>query len=643
MADTITPLVARVRRRLRTQRSLELGGRGALWALGLGAPLLLAFRLSGHPAALISLVGLLALPVVGVLWGALHAVAPQAAAQRIDQAHRTHDLIASACGFAALDGAEQTPFMRACIAEARRVAPSLDPRRAVGLHAPAEWPWLLGLTLLLALVGRVRLPESTPPPITPPPRPAALVAADDLDAFADELRALDAEDDQAELLRQTARELDALIEQLAARELDRIEALEKLQRLEAGLRDGLGGDAEQLREALAELARALGKAPVTDSLAEALQKAQPAAAQQELQRLAQRVRNGELERPEAKSLREGLERASKAPDDRSREKVEQARKELDRLLKKQAEAEQAGTPPEPRSLLDKKKRELDRLERDAARAEQRKRELDRLRRELDQAARELGQQRSQEGAGAMDQAAQELQRMAGQQRSQDKAGQLSRTLSQLREMIERGTRESEMQGQQAQQGTKSQAPGGAQPKPGQGQGDAPGQDQPLDLQRFSQDARGAKPSDGEGGAPKPGGTPGQPGAGGKGQSPAQALVPSGDEPAEVLLRMEQEEAQAQGGQAAGQGGTPGQDGDTKRLAAGHADTQLTGAQGRGPTRSEVIREASAHGFASRDYEQVLADYKQHAESVLERDQIPGGYRYYVRRYFQLIRPREEPQ
>jgi hypothetical protein len=55
----------------------------------------------------------------------------------------------------------------------------------------------------------------------------------------------------------------------------------------------------------------------------------------------------------------------------------------------------------------------------------------------------------------------------------------------------------------------------------------------------------------------------------------------------------------------------------------------------------VIREAGQHGFASRDYEKVHADYSRHAEAVLERDQVPGGYRFYVRRYFQLIRPRDE--
>ena len=67
---------------------------------------------------------------------------------------------------------------------------------------------------------------------------------------------------------------------------------------------------------------------------------------------------------------------------------------------------------------------------------------------------------------------------------------------------------------------------------------------------------------------------------------------------------------------------------------------MQGELGTGPSRSQVIREAGQHGFASRDYEQVHADYSRHAEAVLERDQVPGGYRFYVRRYFQLIRPRE---
>ena len=60
-----------------------------------------------------------------------------------------------------------------------------------------------------------------------------------------------------------------------------------------------------------------------------------------------------------------------------------------------------------------------------------------------------------------------------------------------------------------------------------------------------------------------------------------------------------------------------------------------------PTRSEVIHEAGQRGFASLGYQKVHAEYARHAERVLERDHVPGGYKFYVRRYFQLIRPRED--
>ena len=55
----------------------------------------------------------------------------------------------------------------------------------------------------------------------------------------------------------------------------------------------------------------------------------------------------------------------------------------------------------------------------------------------------------------------------------------------------------------------------------------------------------------------------------------------------------------------------------------------------------MIFESGQRGFANEGYAKVHDDYARHAESVIEREQIPGGYRYYVRRYFQLIRPRDD--
>ena len=62
--------------------------------------------------------------------------------------------------------------------------------------------------------------------------------------------------------------------------------------------------------------------------------------------------------------------------------------------------------------------------------------------------------------------------------------------------------------------------------------------------------------------------------------------------------------------------------------------------GQGQTRSQVILGAAERGFANRGYTKVYREYHTVAEEALNKDEIPGGYRFYVRRYFQLIRPRD---
>ncbi len=100
-------------------------------------------------------------------------------------------------------------------------------------------------------------------------------------------------------------------------------------------------------------------------------------------------------------------------------------------------------------------------------------------------------------------------------------------------------------------------------------------------------------------------------------------------------------AQGAPGPGAGVGHDPTTLADPTSLGGARQATRVDGEQaGRGPTRSEVILGAAERGFASHDYQRVFVDYESHAEEVLEQDQIPGGYRFYVRRYFQLIRPRE---
>jgi hypothetical protein len=80
--------------------------------------------------------------------------------------------------------------------------------------------------------------------------------------------------------------------------------------------------------------------------------------------------------------------------------------------------------------------------------------------------------------------------------------------------------------------------------------------------------------------------------------------------------------------------------DPTRLNSRAQNTRVEGQQSDGPSRSEVILGAADRGFANAPYRRVFTDYSEHAEEILERDQVPPGYRFYVRRYFQLIRPRE---
>ena len=75
-------------------------------------------------------------------------------------------------------------------------------------------------------------------------------------------------------------------------------------------------------------------------------------------------------------------------------------------------------------------------------------------------------------------------------------------------------------------------------------------------------------------------------------------------------------------------------GETHDVSAAGIDT------GQGAASAEVIHGAAERGFVGKEYRDVYREYETVAEQSLEHDQIPPGYRFYVRRYFQLIRPRE---
>jgi len=71
------------------------------------------------------------------------------------------------------------------------------------------------------------------------------------------------------------------------------------------------------------------------------------------------------------------------------------------------------------------------------------------------------------------------------------------------------------------------------------------------------------------------------------------------------------------------------------------DTQIHGKRGdTGKTYSTIIRSAPEKQAARAPYYQVYQDYEAAAEEALTREDIPRGYKTYVREYFDALRPEE---
>ncbi len=145
----------------------------------------------------------------------------------------------------------------------------------------------------------------------------------------------------------------------------------------------------------------------------------------------------------------------------------------------------------------------------------------------------------------------------------------------------------------------------------------------------------------QGGAGEPS-TASQSGQAGGGQPGSE--TPGGATLANVQQGASQGTQGAQGIPAGGAG--TGHDESARGSAAqttqANQVVQVHGQQsGNGPSRSQVIRTAASDGFASAPYRQVYTPYWDHAREVLHQGEVPAGYRSYVRRYFQLIRPRDE--
>lgn len=634
-------------RRIRLGRALAVGARALCVALVV-AVLDVALRKLGVTSErwarivlLLDVAGVVAVAAVAWAW----QLPTQAGAQALDRFHGLHDRLASALAFAARPEAERSPFMVAAIEDAVEAAPGVRPRAAVPIPLPRALYLASGLAGLLVAVGlfevRTHLPVAHAATIEP-----VEMAADDLDDVKDFLRQLQ-QRDQSDDTKAAVEEFNKLVDDIANKRLDRTEAFRRMEALEQKLLTGSEADKKALEEQIGNIGEELKKADLTKPAGEAMAEAKLEQARDAMHDLAKKLREqgGAIDKQKLDQMRESLKKAA-ADAERRQQAIEQRRQELaDEILKRKEAMKDRpdGGSDDEQSLLKKKERELERLDRDLDQQKNAGRQLDRLDRELEKAAEDLMKDAGLT-AQDLDQGADDINHIQQQEMTQEQKEELRQKLEEMRQLMRQQGQGGKGQIVRLQRfGRMARGQGGQQGQGQQGQGQ-----QGQGAQGQGQDGQGQQ-AQGQQGQ----GQQGQDGQGGQGGE-TWVLGPNG----EKILMLSKGSGQGQG-QGQGQGGNGGQgqgqpgrgwgEGHDPRVQAGATnpkmgteDTQVQGADtGQGGSRSQVILGAAERGFASHGYRKVYTEYHQVAEESLAKDDIPGGYRFYVKRYFQLIRPRED--
>ncbi len=643
--------IRRVRRRLRMQAALDGAALGLVGAAVVALVAIYLARLHVLGARGLAGAGALALGLVaaGAIAGAARKITQARTAKRIDVTHQLNDRIGSALAFA-IDPAP-TPFMLAAVADAAKFAEKIDPRRAAPFaRPPALGPaGLLGLTA--ALVALLHFPSRARVADVLPPSAPHLTVEHDLiaperDAATELAKEAERTDDKE--TKELAENLKKMLDQLDAEELTRKQVFDQLAELEKKLKPATDESFEELKKKLRKAGTELGKEKLTREAGEALAKDDLEKAKEELKKLAEQAEKLDAEKkkdaPEQKKLSEedrrslerSLDRAAKATQEKQQQDQKRAAEEKklrdeERRLKK--ELAERPNDQELQRKLQRNQRELQRLEREKQQRAQQDRELQRLQRELQQAAEQLRQKLSPEAAEALRRAAQQLGDMQNEIKKLGNQKSAQAQIAELKEMLRRAGQLSVGQvGQNGppQNGSGKEGQNGQNGKDGQGQNGQNGQaqngkgDGKQLMRDFNNRAGGEKNAL----------------ILGQGNTPILLPLPQGPGDQNGLGKPGPGEMGPQPGDGIGDQHDPNMTGDPTKLASKRHDTRVQGKDAAGPSRSETILGAAERGFASSGYKRVYSDYTSVVEEVMSKERVPPGYRYYIKRYFQLIKPRD---
>ncbi|MBI4511368.1 MAG: hypothetical protein HY698_17175 [Deltaproteobacteria bacterium] len=630
----IRTVIARARRRVRFQAAIEWGTTAVVPAVAASLVILWLWRMEYlPPPTALALAFAAATGVVGAgVVGAARRISDLHVATKLDRASGLESRIATAWELAHLPGSthvhsDTQAMMQAAIQDGLRVVSKASVAQATPLRVPrdsrAAMAFLaVGLAVTsLAFSPRSPLETATPGDAhgqrtTVPPETDNKLDQEDVDFSRDLLLEIEqvAKETGDAHLDNLARSLEKLLEKAGNGSISKQELLAEMEKLEREYNRAIDPSSAEALKELKETARELEKEPLTRKIGEALEKGDLPMARRELERLAREIEGKSLGKTQDKKLEDLLRKVVTAHDKKQEEEraqeekadqkaeaqIEKKREEVRRLQKKVQEQPQ---DEHAKRRLHREQRELERLERDRAeqRAHAKKRRLERLHRNLERTAEGMRKDREQAAQG-LKSAAEDISEIEDEIR---KLSNQKRTKSQLADLKEALRRSKS--GQKQNQGRalrlkdfQRRASGHAgirkawrpmNPK----QGERPGPDGKAGL------SRGGMGPFRPGSGPNPGGEQ-QPGTG------------AGDDHDPNLM-----------------GDPTPRYGDTK-------DVDVSGVHGQGPSRRETILTSAQKGFASAAYKRVFTDYQRIVEEIMSQEKVPQGYKHYVKRYFQKIKP-----
>ncbi|MBI2391391.1 MAG: hypothetical protein HYV09_17505 [Deltaproteobacteria bacterium] len=631
--------------RMRLGRALGVFITTAAGALLVAAAVLAAAKTTrlADPAARRLLIALALTPLLAAVIAWMRRLPPLAGAIALDREAGLRDRIATALAFAdkgASKGANNE-FERAAIADGIAHAHRAKPSRAVPIPVPRDLVAVVALSGVVAVVGllevRKYVHEAQAPTIN-----ALEMDPDDLEALADFANQLKDQPHADDDMKAAVQEFNKLVEDLKNKRIDRNEAFRRMAELDTKLQKSGELDKKALEEAMKKVGSELKKNDLTKDVGHALEKGDKKEAEKKLKELAAKLKSNQLKLSEEqkKQLAEALKKAANRDREKALAEMKAKRDKLVAELEKlRAEKEKNGGKETPEMEKDRKQkeRELDRLDREEKEQASADRQLEKLDRDLEQAAHDIMKDLGLSAAD-LDAGAEDINKMAEDDLTAEEKEELRQRIKELHDLLVQQGKLTPEQLAKLKEFMKK-AKGGKSAKAGK-------KKKPGKMGKFNPDL------DPSGGGDDKGDQDGD-GDDGDGEPKDWTLGPDGKP-------IPMPGAGAGAGQpGAGQpGGQPGGDGkqpgpgwgvghDPKMLGkktankVGTTDIQVAGQDaGKGPKRSEVILGAADKGFVVKGYKKVYTEYKTVAEEALKQDEIPAGYRFYVRRYFDLIRPRD---